>query len=181
MMRTRSLALLATLLLLPAPAWATSVGVDLPRYRHLALRDTSGTLRALGWGGLGVSVLETGWNLGPARLELGLEYTFIRDLHIATNYSFFDARVGLGLPLALTPQFYLVPALEGHSLMTVASPEGLDPVVFGYAPKLSVGYRFTPAATLEVGYALTLVPAWRASSPLSGTLGSLSIAGSYAF
>ncbi|MFP5503218.1 MAG: hypothetical protein ACLGIN_12080 [Candidatus Sericytochromatia bacterium] len=154
------------------PAEAAAVGVSLPKFRALVVDE--GTTTATSFGG-SVQVVGTGLSINKVAVNIGLDYAYTRDFAAAANYSFFDLQLGAGLPLGLTPQFYLTPAVDLHSLFFVASPQGLGSPAFGVAPRLTVGFQPSKAIRVELSGSQTFLPA------ISSGMTIVELGGSYSF
>ena len=160
---------------LVAPASAAGVGFSLPKLRVLNLEGASSV-------GGSVQVIGGVFSVGLARLDLALDYAYTRDFARAANYSFFDAQAGVGLPLQLSPQFYLTPALDAHALAFVASSEGIDGAAFGLAPRLTLGYRPTNRISVELAASDAFLFGLVAGSKgLSGSLITVELGGTFNF
>lgn len=171
------LALVAALAVAGAsPAEAAAVGVSLPKFRALIIDE--GTTTATSFGG-SVQVVGTGLSINRVAVNVGLDYAYTRDFAQAANYSFFDLQLGAGLPLGITPQFYLTPAVDLHSLFFVASPQGLGSPAFGVAPRLTVGFQPSKAIRVELSGSQTFLPTL--TNARSGGMTIVELGGSYSF
>ncbi|MNS26332.1 hypothetical protein D3C72_582520 [compost metagenome] len=177
-MRAIALSLVAVLAL-AGPAHAAGVGFSLPKFRALSVG--AGASAATSVGG-SVQVVGTTFSIRPLKVDVGLDYAYTRNFSGGTNYSFFDINVGAGLPIGLTQQVYLEPAIDTHTLLFVASPEALGSPAFGIGPRLTAGYKATGNISVELsaGYALMLnmTAAGRATG---GGLTTIEIGGTYSF
>lgn len=158
-----------------APASAAGLGFSLPKFRALSV----GGANSLGGS---VQVIGSRFSLGLVKFDVGIDYAYTRDFAAGTNYSFFDVKVGGGLPFGLTQQVYLEPAVDAHTLMFVASPEGLRTPAFGVGPRLTAGFKPSSniAVELGVGYAFMLNMA-AAGKATPGALTTVEIGGTYSF
>ncbi|HEY9724624.1 MAG TPA: hypothetical protein V6D47_21660 [Oscillatoriaceae cyanobacterium] len=162
-------------LVLQAPAQAAGVGYALPSFRVL----TVGQALSLG---ASVQVIGTTFQISDVAAQAGLDYAYTRDFSASTNYAFFDLTVGAGVPLGFTPQFYVTPALDLHSLFFVSSPENLNTPAFGIAPRLSFGFRPARALAIELGLSQAfLLNLASKSQPHSGGLTTVQLSGTYSF
>lgn len=173
--------LLAPLLyaLLAPPVQAAAVGFSLPQG---LLLNADGQLAAGG----SVSVLSTNANVSNVRVGIGLDYAYARQLANAGEYAFFDLTLGAGLPFAVGPQAYLMPAVDGHAIYFVTSPEGGLLPALGIAPRLTVGFHPAPNVSVEVSLSHAFFqtstpgkPATRERIPFG--LSGLKVGGTYAF
>lgn len=159
---------------------AAGVGISLPKFRALSVTPNGGSA-AVSYGG-SVQVLGGDVSISLLRLGASVDYAYTRDFVTATNYAFFDPVLSLGLPLAIAPRAYVIPGVDGHALLTVASPVGLSAPALGWGPHLTLGYR--PAASLAVeltwSYA-TFPQAPSQSGPANAGLTTVSLGGSYQF
>jgi hypothetical protein len=170
---------LAVVLALATPAHAAGVGFSLPKFRALTVGAGAGAANSLGGS---VQVVGTSFSIRPIKFNVGLDYAFTRDFAAGANYSFFDLTFGAGVPFGFTSQFYVEPALDTHTLLFVASPEGLGTPAFGAGPRLTGGFKPTAniAVELSAGYALMLnMMAAGRSTP--GGLLTVEIGGTYSF
>lgn len=160
-------------------AEAAGVGFSLPKFR--ALTVGSGATGANSAGG-SVQVIGTNFSIRPIKFDVGLDYAFTRDFGAGANYSFFDLTFGAGVPFGLTPQFYLEPAVDTHTLFFVASPQGLGTPAFGLGPRLTAGFKATNNISVELkgGYAFML-NLQAAGRPTAGALTTIELGGTYAF
>lgn len=174
MVRRIALAILLAALV-AAPARAAGLGYSLPKLRVLTVGQ------ALSVGG-SVQVIGSTFEIGSVATQLGLDYAYTRDFGASANYSFFDLALGAGVPLGFTPQFYVTPALDVHSLFFVASPQSLDTPAFGLAPRLSFGFRPSRAVALELGLSQAFLLGLTAKGkPQSGGLTTVELSGTYSF
>jgi hypothetical protein len=177
-MRARLLSL-ALILALAAPAEAAGVGFSLPKFRALTVGGGAGAATSVGGS---VQVVGTRFSIGAVKLDVGLDYAFTRNFGTSANYSFFDLTLGGGVPFGFTPQFYVEPALDTHTLFFVASPEGLGTPAFGLGPRLTAGFRPASNIAVEVaaGYAFMLTMA-AGGKATPGGLTTVEIGGTYSF
>lgn len=158
-----------------APAHAAGVGLSLPKFRALTVGD------ATSYGG-SVQVLGTTFSINRVSVDLGLDYAYTRDFSQGNNYAFFDFNLGAGLPLGITPQVYVVPALDAHVLAFVASPQGLGSPALGVAPRLTAGFQPAKAIRVELSVSHTFLPALMAGKAMrSGGMTIVELGGSYSF
>ena len=167
---------LASLVAWAAPASAAGVGLSLPKFRSLSVGAD-----ATSFGG-SVQVVGTSFSIGLASFDLGLDYAFTRNFAAAANYSFFDLGLGVGVPLGITPQVYVKPALDGHALLFVASPENLGTPTVGVGPSLTVGYKPNATMAVELGAGYALLPGLSAAGrPAAGGLFTVELGGTVRF
>jgi hypothetical protein len=138
------------------PAHAASVGATLPKARMLRLATSDGS-GGTSWG-CSVQVVGGAFTLGLTTITLGLDYAYTRDFAAGANYAFFDGVLGVGVPFALTPSLYLTPAADVHALAFVASPLGVDAPGFGYAPRLTLGWRPASNVSVELAGSYVVLP-----------------------
>lgn len=164
-----------------APAWAAGVGMTLPKFRTLSITGPSAAAPAATSYGGSVQVIGGNFGLRPLQIGLALDYVFTRDFAQGGNYSFFDPSLQVGVPLGLSSQFYVTPAVEARYLWMVTSPQGLDSAL-GFGPSLTVGYRPSTNVSVELTLAYTRLPALVAQGgQLEGNMGTVEIGGSYSF
>lgn len=162
------------------PAGAAGVGLILPKFRALSVTPNGGSA-AVSYGG-SVQVLGGDASISLLRLGASLDYAYTRDFVTATNYAFFNPVLSLGLPLAVAPCAYVVPGIDGHALLTVASPVGLSAPALGWGPHLTLGYRPSTSLTVELTGSYAMFPkAPSQSGPANVGLTTLSLGGSYQF
>lgn len=162
-----------------APASAAGIGFSLPKFRALNVGTGASTAHSLGGS---VQVIGTRFSMGIVKFDVGLDYAYTRNFAAGANYSFFDLQLGGGVPFGLTPQFYLEPALDTHTLLFVASPEGLSTPTFGLGPRLTAGFKPSANIAVEVGlgYAFMLnMAAGGKGTP--GGLATVEVGGTYSF
>jgi hypothetical protein len=170
---------LAAVTLAPAPALAAGVGFSLPKFRYMTVTDATGTAGSVGGS---VQVVGGNFSIGPAALTTGLDYGFTRNFGAGANYSFFDVDLGLGVPLAVTDAVYEQPAIDGHMLLWVASPESLTSPSFGVAPRLTFGYKPRTNISVELGVSqMLLVGLNSAKGPRQGGMSIVELSGTYSF
>lgn len=161
-------------LLAASPAHAAGVGFSLPKFRALTVGDATSL-------GGSVQVVGTSLNMNRVAVSLGLDYAYTRDFSQGANYAFFDFNLGAGLPLGITPQFYLTPAVDGHLLAFVASPEGLGGPAFGVAPRLTGGFQPSKAIRVELSLSHAFLPMLGGRPVRSGGMTIVELGGSYSF
>lgn len=172
-------AVLAFAVLTPAPALAAGVGFSLPKFRYLTLNDATGASNSVGGS---VQVVGSNFSIGAAALGVGLDYAYTRDFGAGANYSFFDLDLGIGVPFSVTNAIYVQPAIDGHLLMWVASPESLQSPSFGVAPRLTVGYKPRTNISVELGVSqMLMVGLNSARGPRQGGMTIVELGGSYSF
>lgn len=165
--------------LVAAPAQAAGVGISLPKFRVLTVSEPAGTATSVGGS---VQVVGTNLSIGAVQLKVGLDYAYTRDFAAAANYAFFDLGLGAGVPLGITPQFYLTPAVDTHTLFFAASPQGLVSPAFGVAPRLTVGFQATKQVRVELSASQTFLLGLRANNrAASGGMTLVELGGSYSF
>lgn len=153
---------------------AAAVGFSLPQGLWLNVDG----VHALGGS---VSVLSTNATVSNVRVGLGLDYAYARQLGAGGQYAFFDVAAGAGLPFAIGPQAYLMPAVDAHALYFVTSPEGLASPAFGVAPRLTAGFHPAPGISVELSLSHAFVSAAVPGRSVSLGMSALEVGGTYAF
>jgi hypothetical protein len=159
---------------------AAGLGFSLPKFRSLVIADPAGPVANTA--GVSAQVVGTTLTVSGVHLGVGLDLAATRDFARGLNYAFFDLGLEGGVPLGITPAFYVSPGLGAHGLFFVASPEGLGSPVLSLGPRLAFGYTPSANVSVELGGTLGfLLGAQAGGAPRGGTSSIVELGGTYTF
>ncbi len=166
--------------ILAQPAQAAGVGISLPKLRTLSITGPASAPTSTSYGG-SVQVFGSNFGIRPFQIGLALDYAYTRDFTQGASYAFFDPTLQVGLPLALSSQFYVTPALDVRGLWMVTSPQALASS-WGFGPSLALGFRPSANVSVELTLSFTQLPSLSAQGgSAQGTMGTVELGGSYSF